>query len=246
MSKGLRVLAAVGMWLAIYILGVYAVPSIGFFDALVEKHGWLSNSEISQTVFFILSLALIFFLPGEKKSTYGLRGVRTGQLIKPVVVAIGVCLLFFFLTAVVMVVTGPPGGGPGGPAANKGLLNFILTVVIIASICEEVFSRGLIQGFLSPLKEHGFTLSKTRISLPVTICALLFGLGHLCLLGAMDTRIVVPIVISSTVLGCIAGYYREKTGSLLPAIAVHMTFNIVSGVVPRLLMMLAGVEAAAG
>jgi membrane protease YdiL (CAAX protease family) len=237
MKNGLRVLLAIGIWLAIYLLGVYVIPSIGFIDALVEKHGWLSNSEISQAVFFILSLAVIIFLPGEDRSVYGLRGVRFGRLVKPVALAVGVCLLFFILTAMVMMITGLPDEGPGGPAMNKGLLNFIVTVVIVASICEELFLRGLIQGLLSPLKEHGLNLSKVRVSWPVTICALLFGLGHLCLLGDMDPRMVTLIVISSTALGFIAGYFREKTDSLVPAIAVHMTFNIVSGVIPRLLMM---------
>jgi membrane protease YdiL (CAAX protease family) len=140
---------------------------------------------------------------------------------------------------IVMMISGPPGGDEGGPAMSKGLLNFVLTVVILASICEEIFNRGLVQGFLSPLKDKGVKLGKVHISLPVTICGLLFGLGHLCLLGNMDSRVVVLIVISATALGFVAGYFREKTDSLMPAIAVHMTFNIVSGVIPRLLMRLA-------
>jgi membrane protease YdiL (CAAX protease family) len=53
----------------------------------------------------------------------------------------------------------------------------------------------------------------------------------------MDSRMVVLIVISATALGFIAGYFRERTNSLMPAIAVHMTFNIVTGVFPQLLMM---------
>jgi membrane protease YdiL (CAAX protease family) len=230
----------VGLWGVIYVLGVYAVPSINFIDALLERHDWLSNGEISQVVFLLLSIILIFVLPGKDRSVYGLRGVRFGQLIKPVTLAVGVCLLFFIFTAVVMLITGPPGEGPGRSALNKGLLNFIVTVVILASVCEELFLRGLIQGLLAPLKEHGFTVSKVYLSWSVTICALLFGFGHLCLLGNMDPRLVVSIVISSTVLGFLAGYFREKTGSLAPAIAVHMTFNIVSGVIPRLLMRAVG------
>jgi membrane protease YdiL (CAAX protease family) len=35
----------------------------------------------------------------------------------------------------------------------------------------------------------------------------------------------VPIVLA-TFLGIVAAYYRESTGSLLPAILVHALFNI--------------------
>jgi len=239
MSKGLRILVAVGMWLAIYFLSVYLLPDIGFFHALVEKHGWLSGGEISQISILILSLILIFRLPGGNRERYGIRGTGFGQLIAPVGLGALVSIGFFILNIVVVLIAGLPGEPQGGPAADKSLLNFILTVVILASICEEIFNRGLVQGFLSPLKEHPFRLFRL-FSLPVAIAGILFGLGHLCLLRAMEPRTVILIVISASALGLIAGHYREKTGSLLPAIAVHMTFNIVSGVIPRLLMRIAG------
>jgi len=38
--------------------------------------------------------------------------------------------------------------------------------------------------------------------------------------------LVLNIVIFGVVLGLIAGCQKEKTGSLLPAIIVHMCFNI--------------------
>lgn len=239
MKKSTRALLGVGIWLVIYFFAVYLVSSIGFIHGFVEMHDWLSNGEISQLTFLIVSVVLIFVLAKGNLATYGLRWVRIGQLIKPVVMAVAVCFLFFVLSGIVMTVSGPPSAEGDNPITSKSLLNFILTVVLLASICEEIFNRGLIQGFLSPLKDKGIKLGKVHISLPVIICGLLFGLGHLCLLGNMDSRIVVLIVISATALGFVAGYFREKTDSLVPAIAVHMTFNIVSGVIPRLLMRLA-------
>ena len=44
-----------------------------------------------------------------------------------------------------------------------------------ASICEEVFTRWLIQSYLSPLTKYGLTLCKARVSLPVLIGIYLFG-----------------------------------------------------------------------
>jgi membrane protease YdiL (CAAX protease family) len=47
--------------------------------------------------------------------------------------------------------------------------------------------------------------------------------------------LLIGILISTTVMGFIGGYYRERSGSLLPAIAAHMTFNVVGTTVPMLL-----------
>jgi membrane protease YdiL (CAAX protease family) len=47
---------------------------------------------------------------------------------------------------------------------------------------------------------------------------------------------VVFIVINATILGLLAGYYRETSGSIIPAIAVHMTFNVVGAGLPMVLM----------
>jgi len=33
-------------------------------------------------------------------------------------------------------------------------------------------------------------------------------------------------LLFAVIFGVIAGYYREKTGSLVPAVIVHMKFNI--------------------
>ena len=72
-----------------------------------------------------------------------------------------------------------PTGGTSHGAANGSIespTGVILTAWIYASICEEVFTRGLL---------------------------LLVG-----------------------ILGVIAGNYREKTGSLIPAILIHSFFEI--------------------
>jgi len=103
----------------------------------------------------------------------------------------------------------------------------VISIWIYASICEEVLTRGLIQGYLSPLTKYGFTLFKARISLPVLVGALFFGLMHLALLTmGVGGLLVLTIVFFAFILGIVAGFYRERTGSLIPAIITHMAFNI--------------------
>ena len=121
-----------------------------------------------------------------------------------------------------------------------GLPQTVLFVWIIASICEEVFYRGLLQGVLDPLRKYGVRVLGVRFTAPVALCAVAFGLGHLCLRGMVPTPMLIAILISTTALGFIAGYFREKTGSLVPAIAAHMTFNVVGTLMPLLVRSLHG------
>lgn len=119
---------------------------------------------------------------------------------------------------------------PGKESAVSKELTLVQTVVFIwfwASVCEEVFVRGLVQTALAPLGDHGLLLAGLRISAPVVIAALFFGLMHLAqvAMGA-DTEKAMVIVLFAVALGLVAGYYREATGSLVPAIMVHAIANI--------------------
>ena len=113
------------------------------------------------------------------------------------------------------------------PVNDFSIIEKIVYIWVWASICEEVFTRGLIQGFLFPAKHIGFNVLNHFISLPVVIGAVFFGLMHFMLLTiGMAFFPVLIIVIFGIVLGIIAGFYREQTNSLVPAILVHMCFNI--------------------
>ena len=79
---------------------------------------------------------------------------------------------------------------------------------------------------LKPLKAVGITISKRTISLPVIISAVAFGLAHLILIttGASG-MVILRVVVFTTVLGLIAGYYQEKYDNNAYAIIVHMAGN---------------------
>ena len=111
-------------------------------------------------------------------------------------------------------------------------LHSVIFVWIYASTCEEVFTRGLLQSFLSPLVPYGVNLSqKLRLSLPVLFSGLYFGLMHIVAIDKMGP----PVIILTSLLGIVAGYYREKTDSLIPAIIIHALFNI-GGMLPMWLL----------
>jgi membrane protease YdiL (CAAX protease family) len=108
-------------------------------------------------------------------------------------------------------------------------IQIVVFVWIWASLCEETLVRGLLQSWLSRIAGTG---SSTRnwMSLPVLVSGLFFGAMHLLLVKRMGPA-AIPVVAMATYLGLVAAHYREKTGSLLPAILLHVLFNMV-GVLP--------------
>ena len=130
-----------------------------------------------------------------------------------------------------------------GKAANNPLLEEMtglqafLFIFILASTAEEFLFRGFLLNSLKPLKEKGITIIKLRLSLPVIISAVAFGLVHLILIttGA-DYMLLTRTVLFTFVLGIAAGYYQEKyENNTAYAIIVHMGGNLL-GVVSSIIM----------
>ena len=80
---------------------------------------------------------------------------------------------------------------------------------------------------LSPLHDRGIRFFKVRLSLPVILSAVVFGLIHLVLLtSGAGGFLVVRVVIFTTILGLFAGYYQEKYNNFSYAVIVHMAGNL--------------------
>ena len=217
------VLAAV-----VFVLAAEVIPSLSFVSSAVEATEWLARSDITQLVFLVGSLVAMLVLGRWNSGAYGLKGCSRRDVGRAVGVSAAISLGVVVATMIVMSVLGPRGGGMGMPGVDS-FVKVVVSVWLLASTAEEMLFRGLLLGALSPLSRRAWTVGRCRISLPVVIAAVLFGLVHLGLMGVMAAPMVVLIVVMATVAGLVAGYYREKTGSLVPAIAAHMTFNVVSG-----------------
>jgi len=89
-------------------------------------------------------------------------------------------------------------------------LTFLQTAVFIwlwASVCEEVFVRGLIQTALAPRSEHGSFLAGIRISAGVLIDALYLRPMHFVLLAMTpDLTKAIVVVLFAVVLSLVDGY----------------------------------------
>lgn len=227
----------------IYTFGVYILPRTPVATLLKNSVTWLDNGFISQTFFLVSSLIIMAILGKGTFSGFGFKTVRLKPFARSVLVSILIAVAMFIAFIFAMSILAGAGGGPGksegnGPAMS-GFLQTILFVWIYASLCEEILYRGLFLRMIDGLAQKSIRLGNVKIAVSVLISGLLFGLGHLCLLPIMPLPMVVFIIINASVLGIIAGYYRAATGSIIPAIATHMIFNIIGTICPMLLAGLA-------
>jgi membrane protease YdiL (CAAX protease family) len=209
----LKLPAALVLGLVISVLslkapGIWMKPE----SSSIWQHGALTHS-----IMWILSLAVIGLLSRGNLASYGFtRGDfhLSGGIFLWVIPTAILSTLGFIASRSGVELKGGLGYSP---------LQTIIFVWIYATVSEEIFTRGLLQSYLIPLTNYGIDLSKgLRLSLPVIFSGLFFGMMHIVAVKKMGP----PVILLTTLLGLVAGYYREKTKSLIPAIIIHALFNI--------------------
>ena len=174
---------------------------------------------VNHTTMLVLSILVILALSIGKISTYGFKLSKNIQLKRILLLGLSLGVIGTLVQSQI------PDKSPAF-MKNFTFPQIVIFIWIYASISEEILTRGLIQGYLAPLSKYRFTVSKSCISLPMLVSALFFASMHLALLtmGMASVKVYI-IVLFGFILGIIAGYYREKTESLIPAIIVHMLAN---------------------
>ncbi len=121
---------------------------------------------------------------------------------------------------------GPHSQALSDPLGPHSPIEIVLLVWVYASICEEVFVRGLYQSCLAPVVQYRLPVfRKWSLSAPVVLSGLFFGGMHVVVWPRMGPKALVIMAVAA-ILGIIAARYRERTGSLVPAILIHALFNI--------------------
>jgi membrane protease YdiL (CAAX protease family) len=182
----------------------------------------------TQGLELVLALLAIGILGRGRFSDYGFRLPRIASFSLRVLVKWGLMALAAMGMGALATLAISLSGGNGHPIVKQ--LSFpqvVLIIWVFSSIIEEIFTRGFIQGHLSPLNEVNARLLLFRVSLPTFIGALFFGAMHLSLLfSGADLLTTVFIVLFTFSLGLLAGHQRDKTGSLIPAIMLHALANM--------------------
>jgi membrane protease YdiL (CAAX protease family) len=214
-SISLRIVVALLMGVAIAVTA-FVAPAL----FMMAEDVWLPPSFLTHTSMLLISFLIVAFLSRGKLSSYGF--TRGSFRMTPTI------LLWIIPTSFLSVLqyVAMRSGAATIDAFNLSHLQVILFIWIYASICEETFIRGLLQGWLFPLGQYKVTLiRKWSLSIPVLFGGFFFGAMHIVLWPKMGPLAIMPMSLA-TGLGIVAGYYREKTGSLIPAVLIHSLFNI--------------------
>ena len=129
----------------------------------------------------------------------------------------------------------------GGVPLMQGLsfLEIVVTVWLLSTVVEELFCRGLMQGWMGGGEKDG----GVWLNGGVVGGAVLFGGMHLTLLmDGADGVTVGVILVATTILGWLCGGLRRMSESLWPAVLGHFAFNVggVVGAVAFMLVMRGG------
>lgn len=238
MKNLVRLPIAVGAWWLV-MEASSRLGKLDFVKELIDGISWLDRARFTQGFLLVTALILGFILLKGKFGNAGFKGCKFKDIFSSMGIATITAMLFLVVMSAVMMKFGDPEGAQH-PALTGSLLNQIISVWLIASFVEEFLFRGVLQGYLAPLNNFGIKLGSFYLSLPVVTSAILFSLMHHSLSAFMSGLMVKLIMVNTLMLGLIAGYYREKTGSLIPAYLAHLMFNVVGMMVPRLMMYLSG------
>jgi len=189
--------------------------------------------------FTIHSLMLLFSIVAiysfKKDVNYKISLPKFKKILKPILFGLLATIIVNISMTIITKILG--GEIEAHPALMKmSPLQIFVFVFIYASIVEEILFRGFLMNILKPLKTKGIIILKRNISVPVIISAFAFGLAHLILITTgVGGLFLLRIVVFTTILGLIAGYYQEKYDNNAFAIIVHMSGNLM-GVIGALLM----------
>jgi len=209
------------------ILGIFIVLLILMLASSSEM---LSISELgvlppglaSQATILVFSSIAIFIFnkKGIIKFNIGKTGIK--QIITPILLIVFLLIISEFIFQKILGNTNEEHF-----ASSMSGIQILLIVVFLASISEELLFRGFLQNMLDPLKPIAIHFLKIKLSLPVIISGLLFGLMHFGIISTgASFGFALKLVLVAMIMGMIAGYFQEKHNNFLFAVIVHMSANI--------------------
>ena len=202
---------------SLLILFFILVSSSIINEVIVSNFQLLPSGLFTQLCFILFSYLLIKFYNFEIK--YFLSIPNFFKVLPFIFILI--CGILFILDIII------PNSNP------ESILNIskkeLIAILLINCFGEEFLFRGFLQNYYSKFKKYQFNLFKIRISYPVFISGLFFGLMHFAIMSTgIDFISASKIVISATCVGLFSGYYYERYNTLFAPIIIHFVCNLSS------------------
>lgn len=167
---------------------------------------------VQDAAFVLVAVALAARVARPSPAAFGMRPMPPARVLKSTVLAAG---LFLGISLLYGLLVSPEGEQSslerlGADRGGALLVAAGVLVILVAPFAEEVFFRGF---FYRALR------NRHSVAVAVTLNATLFGLIHF---DGAGTLVLLPLL---AVLGAFFCLLYEWTGSLYPAIALHVVNN---------------------
>jgi membrane protease YdiL (CAAX protease family) len=227
MKTNKRIIFGLIITLVIFLISTFLGSKLNI------RMDFFPDSFLTHSIMLLLSIIVIYSF--RKYVNYRISFPKFKKILKPVLFGILVAIIVNVSMSILVNALG--GNIESHPLLMKMTpMQTFVFVFIYASIAEEFLFRGFLLNILKPLDHKGIKILKRKISIPVIISALAFGLGHLIIISTGVTGLfVLRIVLFTTILGLVAGYYQEKYNNNAFAIIVHMAGNLM-GLIGSILM----------
>jgi hypothetical protein len=214
------ILIAIGLWVLVWIGSLtIVIPS---FASTLEAKPFLMLLVVL-SVELATALLIIWVISRGNWSKYGFKLNGNLMILKVLITGLIIAIPIGLIETLIENVI-PMGEFKFTPTS---LLQSVLILWIFASFTEEVVFRGLIQSYLSEHIKSSFNLFRWRITFPALIGAIFFSLSHVVLLFQATDLHTLYIILTAFIIGITAGYFRDKTGSLLGPFIIHALPNII-------------------
>jgi len=205
-----------------FFITVFVMMLSGAFEfGILSLFKFIPIGLASQLLILIISSGLIYFFNKNGIIDFNIKKVTIKQIIQSILVTFLVLLVaqFVFYYSI---------GNTNEEHIVTSLSGVSMVfMLLLASISEELLFRGFLQNMLDPLKSYGLKIMNLKLSLPVILSGILFGLIHF---GIMSTGVsfnfALTIVLPAVIVGILAGFFQEKYNNFSLAIIVHITANI--------------------
>lgn len=210
---------ATGTLMYLFAVGVRSALSNGLFANPNEISPALMRFASYAALAAIAIVAMAIGARHNGWRRYGFRAARGGWW---------PCTAVAVVAGVLSSVLVKVGHGSGLDAAMAGIgPATLIAMVVVATLVEELFVRGWMLGALEPIAARVVRVGRYVVSVRVLTGAVFFGAMHVTLAKTPIDGSTFAVILGFTiVLGIFCGVARERSGSLLPAIATHFAGNL--------------------
>lgn len=167
-----------------------------------------------QILFLLIPIGYSLYIKTDLKTIFSIRKFTFKQGFASFLIWVGAFAISNFIANILLKVVGGTDTATeltNNLMAESGFVITFIVVAILPAICEEFLFRGFILG---AFRYNGDIRRKTYIWAIIS-SGLLFGLMHIYFIK----------IIPTAILGIAFGYIVIKTGSILPAIILHLVNN---------------------